>query len=204
MQVSEFKNYCIDLEPDIIVQKFIIDGSSYYFDKIQLGDEFEFKKEIANILKVHIRDIVIVGSGKLGFSIKPDESIPGEGFFLFKKFDYDYELNESEKKSDLDIAIVSSQLFDKEIENLYGHTGSYKSFIGKDRNYFAQYTLKGRFIIKYLPTDFPLSKEIEIVQKNYKMKYGGRDVNLEIYKSWYFFETYHKNNILNIKLNLLK
>ncbi len=196
MDVDEFKKECIDLDSDIVVQKYLIDGSSYYFDKIQLGNEFEFKKEIANILTVHIRDIVIVGSGKLGFSIKPDDTVPDARLFLFKKFD---EL----KKSDLDIAIVSSQLFDIEIQNLYTHTGWYRNFSWKQKNDFAKYVLKGRFIVRFLPLDFQLSKEIETVQHKYKMKYG-RTVNIEIYKSWYFFETYHNNNVLSIKLNLIK
>jgi len=201
MDVTDFKNLCISSEPDLIVQKYLIDGSSYYFDQIQHGDEFEFKKEIATFIKVHIRDIVIVGSGKLGFSIKP--AVAESGLYLFKKFDFDYEQNKNQKKSDLDIAIVSSGLFDKEIENLYSHAGSYKNFVWEERNAFAKNILKGRFIIRFLPIGFPLSKELEVIQNKQKMRYG-RDVNLEIYKSWFFFESYHVNNILNIKLNLIK
>lgn len=194
MGVHNFKKDCIDFEPDLIVQKHLIDGSSYYFDNFQKGDEFDFKKEIASILNVHIRDVVIVGSGKLGFSLKP--TVPGEGLFEFKKFD-------EVKISDLDIAIVSSKLFDQEMENLYTHSGWYKGFSwGKQEN-FSFYILKGRFAIRFLPVDFQLTKEIKIIQSKYKKKYA-RKINLEIYKSWFFFETYHKNNILNIKLNLLR
>ena len=65
-----------------------------------------------------------------------------------------------------------------------------------------KYILKGRFIVEYLPGDFPLTRNIDTVQSKYKMLYG-RAVNLEIYKSWYFFETYHRDNILRIKLNLI-
>ena len=201
MEINDFKKFCLNSDPEITVQKYLIDGPSYYFDKIQLGQEFEFKKEIARILNVHIRDIVIVGSGKLGFSIKP--AFPGSGLFLFKKFDHDYELGIKPKKSDLDIAIVSSQLFDKEIENLYTHTTWYQNFKWDEKSDFAKYILKGRFIIRFLPGDFKLSKEVEIVQSSYQEKYG-REINLEIYKSWYFFETYHNNNVFNIKLNLLR
>ena len=194
MDPDDFKKHCLTSDSDIIVQKYLIDGPNYYFEKIRPGDEFEFKKEIAKILKVHIRDIVIVGSGKLGFSLKP--TVLDAGLFLFKKFD-------QEKKSDLDIAIVSSKLFDHQMENLYSHTTWYENFKGSDRVDFAKYFLKGRFVIRFLPKDFKLSKEIEIVQNKYKMEYG-RDVNLEIYKSWYFFETYHNNNVFRIKLNLEK
>lgn len=194
MEIDLFKQECINLDPDIVVQKHLIDGTSYYFDSIKIGDEFNFKKEIANILNVHIRDIVIVGSGKLGFSMKPDTK--GEGLYLFKKFD-------EAKKSDLDIAIVSSHFFDKAVENLYIHFGSYKNSTWAARNDFAKYILKGRFVIRFLPIDFHLSKEIKLVQEKYKMNYA-REINLEIYKSWFFFETYHKSNVIDIKVNLLR
>lgn len=200
MDLEEFKTYCIEVKSDIIVQQFLIDGTTFYFEKIKKGEEFIFKKDIANILNIHIRDIVIVGSGKLGFSIKPDYS--EEGLRLFKKFDHNHFNNESTKKSDLDIAIVSSFLFDKEIRNLYDHTDYYKN-IWNERNDFAKFILKGRLVVRFLPTDFPLTKEIQIVQGKYQKEYG-REINIEIYKSWYYFETYHQENIKNIQVNLLR
>jgi hypothetical protein len=57
--------------------------------------------------------------------------------------------------------------------------------------------------LRFLPIDFPLTKEIAQVQENYQMEYG-RKINLEIYKSWYFFETYHQDNIKNIQINLIR
>lgn len=200
MIIEEFKDNCIRHKPDVIVQKYLIEESSYFFDNIIEGEEFDFKKDIANILDVHIRDIVIVGSGKLGFSLKPDSS--ESGLYLFKEFDYNYSNKITEKKSDLDIAIISSYLFDKEIKNLYDHTDYYRN-IWVHRNDFAKFALKGRLIIRYLPSDFPLTKEILFVQQKYQQKYG-REINIEIYKSWYFFETYHQENIKNIQVNLLR
>ena len=48
-----------------------------------------------------------------------------------------------------------------------------------------------------------MTQDIAKVQEKYRMKYG-RDVNIEIYKSWYFFETYHEENIRNIQMNLIR
>lgn len=200
MDVEFFKEQCITSKPDIIVQQHIIDGTSHFFEKVAVGDEFLFKKEIANILKVHIRDIVIVGSGKLGFSLKPDNS--DAGLYLYKEFDFNYKQDNRKGKSDLDVAIVSSNLFDSEIENLYNHTGFYKSITWGKRNDFAKYVLKGRIAIRFLPNDFPLTNGVEIVQGKYRKAYG-REINLEIYKSWHFFETYHQENIKNIYVNLI-
>lgn len=128
MTLDMFKEYCINLKPDVLVQKHLIEDRTFFFNEIKKGEEFDFKKDIASILKVHVRDIVIVGSGKFGFSLKPDNA--SEGLYLFKEFDYNFKNNISDKKSDLDIAIVSSFLFDKEIENLYNYTGFYKNFLG--------------------------------------------------------------------------
>jgi hypothetical protein len=200
MILEDFKQYCVNLKPDILVQKFLIEDKTYFFSEIKKGEEFDFKKDIASILNIHIRDIVIVGSSKLGFSLKPDN--PEEGLYLFKVFDYNYNNKLSDKKSDIDIAIVSSYLFDKEIENLYNYTGFHKK-TWVTRTDFGKYVLKGKLAIRFLPLEFKLTKEIVLVQEKYQMKYG-REINIEIYKSWHFFETYHQENIKNIQVNLLR
>lgn len=202
MELTDFKKYCKHIDPNTLVQRYIIEGASYFFDKYYSGDEFEFKKAVSETLKVHIRDIVIVGSGKLGFSLKPENDDTSVPLFKFKVFDHDFQRDTQSQKSDLDVAIVSPRLFDRELENLLDHTESYKNFIGPNRTDFAKFILKGRFITDYLPKDFPLTKEINSVQSNFKMKYA-REISLEIYKSWFFFETYHRNNIQRIQLNLI-
>lgn len=193
MKKEEFIDVCKTLKSDIIVQKHIIEDETYFFTHIRNGEEFDFKKDIASILGVHIRDVVIVGSGKLGFSLKPDKA--DEGLYLFKEFD-------SAKKSDLDVGVISSELFDKEMRNLYDFMGFHKS-IWDTRSDFAKYTLKGRIAIRFLPKSFKLTDEIRNAVEKYKMKYG-REINIEIYKSWHYFETYHRENIKNIQVNLLK
>ncbi len=193
MLLDDFKQNCITLKSDIIVQKYLIENDTHFFSKVEIDKEFDFKKDISLLLDVHIRDITIVGSGKLGFSIKPDIEIPG--LYRFKEFD-------SGKTSDLDVAIVSSTLFDKEIRNLYTHMSFYKNTWIK-RNSLAKYILKGKIATRFLPLDFKLTKEIQQVQEKYQMQYG-REVNFEIYKSWYYFETYHQENIKNIQINLIR
>lgn len=201
MILDEFKAQCVKCKPDILVQKYIIENEAYFFNKFENRDEFEFKKDIASLLDVHIRDIVIVGSGKLGFSIKPEKDVPG--LYLFKEFDFDFKLSQENKKSDLDIAIISSNLFDKEIKNLYNYTNFYDiRYLWKERTDLAKYALKGRLATRFLPVSFQLTEEIKNTQEKYQMHYG-RTINLEIYKSWHFFETYHQENIKNIQVNLI-
>jgi len=193
MLLDDFKHNCITLKPDIIVQKYLIENDTHFFSKVRVNEEFDFKKDISSLLGVHIRDVTIVGSGKLGFSLKPDFEIPG--LYRFKEFD-------NGKTSDLDVAIVSSNLFDKEIKNLYDHMSFHKNS-WSNRNSLAKYILKGKIATRFLPLDFKLTKEIQEVQGKYQMQYG-REVNFEIYKSWYFFETYHQENIKNIQINLIR
>jgi hypothetical protein len=206
IEVAELKNFkfdCRTLETDVVVQKHLIDGSCYFFDLYyEDTEEFDFKKAISSSLNVHIRDIAVIGSGKLGFSIKPDEYIPG--FYQFKTFDYDFDLDENKKKSDLDVAIVSNQLFDHQLKNLYEHTDCYINtiFPPKKRNQFAKYVLKGWIRPDKLPDDYKISPNIDGIRSELSKKYG-RDVNIGIYKSWYYFEKYHQNNIHSLSLNLI-
>jgi hypothetical protein len=201
MILEEFKNHCINYKPDILVQKYLIENETFFFTEIRNGEEFEFKKDIASMLDVHVRDIAIVGSGKLGFSLKPEKN--ELGLYLFKEFDHNYKLSNKNSKSDLDIAIISSSLFDKEIKNLYNHSNFYRNFTWENKSSLAKYVLKGRLTIRFLPTSFPLTNEIKLTQQKYQMEYG-RVINIEIYKSWYFFETYHQENIKSIQVNLIR
>lgn len=200
MDKAIFLNSCRSEAPDIVVQKYLIDGSTYFFDEYQKGGEFDFKKDIATSLDAHIRDIVIVGSGKLGFSLKPDASNPS--LYPFKIFDSNFKLNIELEKSDLDIAVVSGALFDKQLKNIFEHTNSYSDtqYKGKKRNSFANYILKGWLRPDFIPEGYQITSEINLVQEKYK-KLFGRNINIGIYKSWFYFEKYHRNNINTIKLN---
>lgn len=201
MILEEFKNHCIHGKPDVLVQKYLVESETYFFSQIRVGEEFEFKKDIAALLGVHIRDIAIVGSAKLGFSLRPERD--SAGLYLFKEFDFNFKSSPTKEKSDLDVAIISSHLFDNEIRNLYNHTNYYnKSHIWNEMKSLAKYVLKGRLTTRYLPNGFPLSKDIKTAQEKYQMLYG-RIINLEIYKSWHFFETYHQENIKSIQVNLI-
>lgn len=204
MDLNTFKSDCVNLDFDVVVQKHLLDGSSYFFENNVDSEEFQFKKDIAQSLDVHIRNIVIVGSGKLGFSIKPDKDEPG--FFPFKEFDEDYKNDSKNKKSDLDIAIVSNSLFDNQLVRLFKHTSQYvNQEVWKnkgDRNSLAQYILKGWLRPDYIPKEYKISDKIIETQDKYRRIFS-RDINIGIYKSWYFFENYHINNIRNINLNII-
>ena len=199
-ELTKFKQDCKTKEKDEIVQKYLIEGNCYFFELyFDEYEEFRFKKTIADSLKVHIRDIAVVGSGKLGFSIKPNKDNPG--FYEFKQFDEIYDQDPTMRKSDLDVAIVSSRLFDEQLVSLYDHTDCY-SMTYKDRNKFSKYILKGWLNPKFLPDSYVISPNIIQTQRELSKRYQ-RDINIAIYKSWYFFETYHRNNVHTLSVNLI-
>ena len=203
-ELAIFKKDCVDHNSDIVTQKYLVDGASFFFDLYyDDNEEFTFKKALAESLGVHIRDIAIVGSGKLGFSIKPEVESPG--LYLFKNFDYDYDKDKNKDKSDIDIGIISNSLFDEQLKRIYRHTSCYSSscgFSGQDKKSFSFYVLKGWIKPDTLPVSYKISKDIHDVQQKFSDKYG-RDINIGIYKSWFYFEEYHQNNINSLMLNLL-
>lgn len=206
MDLEDFKRHCIDSHLDVLLQKYIIDTDSFFFQDVENDiDEFDFKKDIAETLNVHVRDIIIIGSGKLGFSLKPYISKSKKTYYNFYEFDFKWKQNNSNKKSDLDVAIISSELFDRQFVNLYNESSFYRQEYVEEwgkRPDFAKYLLKGRLATRFLPSKFRLSDEIKTVQEKYQIKFG-REINIEVYKSWYFFETYHTNNLKSINLNLI-
>jgi len=203
MDLQTFKNACLNENPDIVVQQYLIEGFSYYFeDRCPNNEEFNFKKELAKSLNIHIRDIAIVGSAKLGFSIKPEKSNPS--LYLYKKFDFNFLKNNEEKKSDIDIAIISSSLFDEQLLELYKYTNSYKDLSGFKNGSYASHSksiVKGWLRPDRIPKNYNISNSIDEFRKTYHHQYD-REINFGIYKSWDYFESYHINNIKTLKVNL--
>lgn len=194
-KLKTFKNDCLTESHDSVVQRHLLDGSSFYFETTEPTAEFTFKKGIADSLQVHIRDIAIVGSAKLGFSIKPEKT----GLYAFRHFDLG-------RTSDIDIAVVSSTLFDLQVIKLYEHTSAYRNShiwrVPSDKKSFINYAVKGWLRPDFLPTGYHITTEITPTLAEYKMKFG-RSINIGIYKSWYFFQKYHSNNVRSIHLNII-
>ena len=82
-----------------MVERHLIFGDAFAINKTQY---FELKQEMAKYFNLPVPSIVMVGSGKLGFSINPDHP--------YKHFG---------DESDLDIALVGSHLFDEKWKEAY-------------------------------------------------------------------------------------
>lgn len=91
-KIARFKRDLGLLSVPMMVQKHITYGACHV-----LSDEqyFELKARVAEQFSLHPSEVLVVGSGKLGFSIAPMQR--------YRHFS---------DTSDIDVALVSSQLFD--------------------------------------------------------------------------------------------
>lgn len=89
----EFKADLRTMDSCQIYRKYILDGKCFLLEHQEI---FELREEISKNFEINYNEIYLVGSGKLGFSIKPSRR--------FLAFNDD---------SDIDIAITSTELFVK-------------------------------------------------------------------------------------------
>jgi len=210
LEVDSFKNDVLELYKDNlidVVRKNLINGSSYFFEhKNIVDDEYFIKKDLSDVLNIHPNNILIVGSAKLGFSIKPEKN---RIEYKFKPFRFE-EIDGLEE-SDIDIAIIDSELFEEKLQILYKYMVGYNDskinelfndcskvrrkpcFYG-----FSQYILKGWLRPDQMPIGFNLLQDIEEIQSKYRKKYNIK-VNIGIYRSWFYFENYNIENLKNMQ-----
>jgi len=99
-----------------VFQKHVVDGASYFFKERlkKLDWEYELRYEIAKSLDISINDVIIVGSAKLGFSLKTEE---------FNEFDFQFSISGNPRhQSDIDIAVVNRRLYDQTTEQIFHHS----------------------------------------------------------------------------------
>jgi hypothetical protein len=201
------------LTSEEIFQKYLIDGPTYFFEKnaVYSTKEYTIKSLISEAFSVHIREVLIVGSAKLGFSLKPKN--------LFTEFDSLYFSTKLNKdKSDFDIAVISNELYEKIGRKLYNYTAAYRNkweineYYSEEKakqfpvpicyKYFEYYT-KGWFRPDFKPKGFEFCVEGTYEQlKGILYKNINRKIAIAIYQNWFYFKDYHISNIDHLKFKL--
>jgi hypothetical protein len=187
-----FKKDLKNLSNIEIVRKYITYGDTYVLDHDKY---YLLKQKISNHFDIHPSEVIIVGSGKLGFSIAENvQSDPPK--YRYRNFGND---------SDIDVAIISQGLFEKiwlEIYNYYIEKGMWNR---QDR--FEQYFFRGWLRPDMFPTskNFPICEEWwrffqELTSSN---EFGFYKISAGLYKSWFFLEKYQSGSIEQCKLNLI-
>lgn len=168
-----------------IVQKYLCNGSSPILNDEQI---FEIKFYIASKFNIHPNEVIITGSGKLGFSLAPDK--------LFKEFS---------ENSDIDIAIISSNAFESFWNDLLDFNINIRSRnVKEEEDYrkFQDYFFRGWIRPDLFPFRYPKKKDWfdffnDLTNKIYE--YGEHKISAGIYKNFTTFELYNMKNIESIK-----
>lgn len=106
-KMEEIKKDLHNLSVRSFIRKYFLVDGNWYFENI-LGytdsevrqKEIEFKAFIKENFKLESGEVFLVGSGKIGYSLNPKT--------LFRPFQVD---DRSNRPSDIDIALVSSEIF---------------------------------------------------------------------------------------------
>lgn len=184
-RIVEFKNVLNDYRNSEleIAQKYIIHRTPFIF-----GEDlyYALKKSIGDHFDIHYNEVKMIGSAKLGFSIAPNK--------VWKELDDD---------SDIDMAIVSNDIFESFWKEMYKFNLSISARSEteqKNFNKFKNYFFRGWIRPDLLPFDFPQkTKWFDFFRSISYKKFGNRKITGAIYKDFYFFESYHTSNLKTLR-----
>ena len=159
----------------------------YYYSTISpvLTNEKQasLKRRISDEFGVSMRDILLVGSAKLGFTLLPKRGRPP--------------LTQFGDDSDIDIAIISGSLFVKYWQETFSYWIQKKNWDKAEK--FREYLFRGWLRPDKLPTDpdFKLSDEwFEFFRGlQFNGEYGGYKIAAGIYLNERFWEEYAASSL---------
>lgn len=177
--------------------EYIVKSSNWYFENI-LGKSPEESINVADDVKLIISDgfkisfnsIMMVGSGKIGYSLSPKK--------LFKPFNNDEKVR---KISDLDFAIISSNLFNEYWMKL---RKSFRPDYMEMYHHIYQDLYRGYISERNILNVDGCRKEwnelSSISKKELSTKlFIKNEISFRLYRSWEDFEEYNLQNIKKIK-----
>lgn len=204
-----------EMEIEQLFQKHIIDGPSYFFRErlSDLNQEYVLRHELAQLLNLSINDIVIVGSAKLGFSVKDEKFLTFDERFT--------RTSKSKNRSDIDIAVVSRKLFDSQAELIFEisrhfdinwehHNWKHNVYYPDDdalrqkgiASLFQSYT--ANLARGWLRVDYSPSTYINAIHwKKWSEKWRehlDRKIGIAIYSDWHYLKHYQMDNLKNLRL----
>jgi len=176
-RLAEFRRD-LDLLPSLaIVRRHITFGQCFVLDDHR---HFSLKAEVAEHFHIHPNEVVVVGSGKLGFSIADEKRYRVFG-----------------DSSDIDVAIVSASLFDcvwQMVFDYWTDTGGFD--LEED---FRGYLFRGWIRPDKLPPThtFRVRKDWwEFFRRTTSHgHYGPHKVRGALFRTWHFLETYQEINV---------
>lgn len=182
MELKALKDEIVSKPLTRVINKYVLSGDSKCF-----GGDVDFILELKEILsdyfKVPIKNIEIVGSAKLGLSLSKER--------YGSKYD---------KNSDIDLVLVSPELFDKAWHELLKLEYKFHQLSEKERAFLEDCyrTLHRGFISpEKLPptTDFHKYWWSKFSELSSIKKYEYRKIRGRLFKDWWFAEKYYSINL---------
>lgn len=175
-------------------RKEILHGTPFVFSGRE-AEYYEFRKRIAAHFEIGFHEIFITGSGKLGFS-------------PHKRTEFSFD-------SDIDVAIVSSDLFYQMMEKIRGYQMQLREFrvaVSKTEinkyHRFLEYVALGWFRPDLLPNSFDISDIREswfyffTSISDGRSEVGNYKVNAGVFKSYRHLEEYTFSGVESVKKSL--
>lgn len=190
--LDEFREKLLSDDIRDVYQRYLLGHDVWYFREKKESPSFakdydEFKLYMSKKLEIHVNNIAIVGSAKMGFSLSPDKD--------YRKFS---------DKSDIDLVLVSDRIY----------KSSWMAYIElQSKDYLPVYgpvaknIFKGFVSLKELDirVDFfdSWSRKVEPLKKDIQTIFGiPNDINYRIYDSWESVERYHIAGLNSLKNKL--
>ena len=199
--LDDIKRDLGELDVKQFYMKHIVKSYNWYFlnvlqipptELMQAVDEF--KDIVSTSIGVSFNSVMMVGSGKTGYSLAPKKN--------FKSFELDVE---SRNKSDIDIAIISSDLY-KSFWDLYRKSYNVKyeyvyTYISREiyRGYINERNLREIDNCRKVWNELSIGSNKLLRSKLY-LKH---DITYRIYRSWEDFEEYNLSSLKNMKAKVI-
>lgn len=192
---DEIKKDLAEIKVKDFYMKYLLRADNWYFEKILNIDERDiihavddFKMLVSDAFGIGFNNVVMVGSAKLGVSLAPEK--------FLKSF-----TNEGENPSDVDVAIISTQLFD-----YFWHLFRIAYDITNKRYY--RYISRGIYRGYISDTDLLNIEQCRIqwIKKSnastkslQRSMYFKHEIHYRIYRDWKDLEEYHIQSIEQLK-----
>jgi len=198
-RVLEFQRELREVDAQLtgFIQKHITTGPVV---GISQSEYFNLRRRVAAHFHIHPTSVVVVGSSKLGFSLKAKSRKQGEKGTRYLPFD---------AESDIDVAIVSSRLFDAYWDEVFSLSGSRAQWaMIADAKGFITELFSGWITPGELPKlpRFSNAKDWSnfFDKLSSERTCGLRTIKARLYRSWERLEAYQARMVEECRNDLLK
>ena len=200
--LEEIKNDLNTLDVKQFYMKHIVRTENWYFENVLnipqnslISAVDDFRIIVSSSLGVSYNSVMMVGSGKTGFSLSPKKK--------FKEFNRS---PDAKDRSDIDIAIISQPIFER-IWKLF--RDSYSVTKEHTYKYISREVYRG-YINERNINEIDETRRIwyeisNLASKRLQQKmYFKHDISYRIYRSWEDFEEYNICSINDLKMEVGK